>query len=1056
MSDVERWCQSQGIETPGDLAFFFVSYEEAVRQAGEQVAQAWVTANTEVQRGCPGLLTDLYARQSPSVMPVMPPPAKASGKAQPKTPPKAPPAQPGLRLVREVAMPKKRQLPTATPLATKNEPFRPSLEEVLRVASRYSFQGPTGLAMVQPLVSQLLSSHEAETLKKVVATWNDLKAWCQERSLAPSSLSAAEIALFTQECSAPSRVIPALQFLFKNMFVSLDLSLVLALRKATKSAVGIGQRQAPVVQPILLAHLEQALTDAIRSSNAKWTGFYAIWCVAMGCVRWAHVQRSRLQRLTSNHMVWECLRGKQRARRAGFWWSCPRFAVFSNLDFGATFASLVQVIPAEHASIAFDVATLEELPHRVVKSQVALVLSQAVEADHLARISSKSWRQLGVTWAFLSQLDTTQACALGNWIDTSEPKTNVTPWRYHRGKLQQSQALKLLMRSCLHTLVLDYDCQSWHQITPDLAKQVRDEQNASLPSVEDVEWERASETGVTEEQVAIVCGSSFLRKLKERRRVAPVAAPVLPVAVKAMPKPPPATVAKARPSSAPTPRQEAPVESAPADDPDAYFDRLAAERRPRAGHSGDPEPPTFVYNYFPNDLTVGILLGPLPKRHMAPLFHQHRVRLVVTCFDEPLASRGGELPPNIMNVNFPITHFNVGRGVGREKVVTAWRRLWKMILPTLQSRESIYVHCMAGVHRAPVPTAMLVAMLCNEPFDRKLQFIESIRAIESYKLTQDKRNEQLLRWVRQTANQNRLAPVSVELPVRFCCSTQRRGAWHAVSVPIDGAPLQPSCRWKQAPSNPKAFFGEDPVLVNSVHEAIVYERKWCRSCVENLPASIQAILSSSLIEYVRFVIMSLKLAVQWELHLLMVRGPFVQLVGVLRHPASLPLWIAAWTSFRSLMEGVGVSVDGVASCISLSQTAVQLGCCLMGAFELGDIPSLDEARDFAVDAQSVTDAHREFGHLLGQLVEPVACAIAQRSVQQGHRLQSLAGAVERMFRQLEAEDLLPMARVASLFAVELQTKVSSIQFSSAMRGSAHDGIVVPSGGSAGSSCDPAP
>jgi hypothetical protein len=30
--------------------------------------------------------------------------------------------------------------------------------------------------------------------------------------------------------------------------------------------------------------------------------------------------------------------------------------------------------------------------------------------------------------------------------------------------------------------------------------------------------------------------------------------------------------------------------------------------------------------------------------------------------------------------------------------------------------------------------------------------------------------------------------------------------------------------------------------------------------------------------------MSLKLAVQWELHLLMLRGPFVQLMGILRHP----------------------------------------------------------------------------------------------------------------------------------------------------------------------------
>ena len=69
---------------------------------------------------------------------------------------------------------------------------------------------------------------------------------------------------------------------------------------------------------------------------------------------------------------------------------------------------------------------------------------------------------------------------------------------------------------------------------------------------------------------------------------------------------------------------------------------------------------------------------------------------------------------------------------------------------------------------------------------------------------------------------------------------------------------------------------------------------------------------------------------------------------------------------------------------------------------------------------------------------------------------TLAGAVERMFRQLDAEDVLPMARVASIFATELQTKVSAIQFSSAMHGGDHDGLIMPSGGSAGSSCDPAP
>ena len=38
---VEKWCTEQGIESPADLAFFFLSYEEALNGAGRAVADAW-------------------------------------------------------------------------------------------------------------------------------------------------------------------------------------------------------------------------------------------------------------------------------------------------------------------------------------------------------------------------------------------------------------------------------------------------------------------------------------------------------------------------------------------------------------------------------------------------------------------------------------------------------------------------------------------------------------------------------------------------------------------------------------------------------------------------------------------------------------------------------------------------------------------------------------------------------------------------------------------------------------------------------------------------------
>ena len=64
MSSVEEWCAVQGFESVSDLAYFFATYEEARQEAGEAVAQAWLSAQTEAFGSCKGLLLDLYARWS--------------------------------------------------------------------------------------------------------------------------------------------------------------------------------------------------------------------------------------------------------------------------------------------------------------------------------------------------------------------------------------------------------------------------------------------------------------------------------------------------------------------------------------------------------------------------------------------------------------------------------------------------------------------------------------------------------------------------------------------------------------------------------------------------------------------------------------------------------------------------------------------------------------------------------------------------------------------------------------------------------------------------------
>ena len=74
----------------------------------------------------------------------------------------------------------------------------------------------------------------------------------------------------------------------------------------------------------------------------------------------------------------------------------------------------------------------------------------------------KSPPSLGVScsspWPFLSTLNATEVCALGNWLDASSQGCNVTPWRYHRAKQQQACSLKHRLTFVLKEVILD---QAW-------------------------------------------------------------------------------------------------------------------------------------------------------------------------------------------------------------------------------------------------------------------------------------------------------------------------------------------------------------------------------------------------------------------------------------------------------------------------------------------------------------------------------------------------------------------------------------------------------------------
>ena len=60
---VNRWCAEQGIITTADLGFFFLSYEEALEDAGRAVADAWRAARADSSLGLAVMVRQLFAAE---------------------------------------------------------------------------------------------------------------------------------------------------------------------------------------------------------------------------------------------------------------------------------------------------------------------------------------------------------------------------------------------------------------------------------------------------------------------------------------------------------------------------------------------------------------------------------------------------------------------------------------------------------------------------------------------------------------------------------------------------------------------------------------------------------------------------------------------------------------------------------------------------------------------------------------------------------------------------------------------------------------------------------
>ena len=262
------------------------------------------------------------------------------------------------------------------------------------------------------------------------------------------------------------------------------------------------------------------------------------------------------------------------------------------------------------------------------------------------------------------------------------------------------------------------------------------------------------------------------------------------VAVKKKPQPP---AAKARPPPPAGPLNEV---------SDAMFDIAARERWAQPGHSGRPEPPTLVF--WGADGHGSLYLAGLPKDPR--WVRGNDIGFIASAMEKTAAEcPGGVAQRDCFQLSCPVSY----QGAKRDQ---ALQDIKQAAFATLAAGSNVLVHCQAGVRRAPILMAILLAWIKRTDFDQEYTRLEGLRAIDRQGVLKRRGGDALFSWARSSCGGN--LPQLPRYPVVFICSTKAGALWH---VEREGAPW---CRWRQASPG---FRGD--THATSVHEALGYDRQ---------------------------------------------------------------------------------------------------------------------------------------------------------------------------------------------------------------------------------------
>lgn len=451
---VQEWRKTHGLESDEDFAFAFVNWEQASVSAGSLVADSWVAARSAA--------SDAMLHQVSEAIHDI----SATGASSSR------PLQPRFKKVRR----KTRLLPNP---ADSPEAVTRRVDALASVWIDCRVLRPTGRMTpelheswkeaCQRLAQRQITQAEAVTINNALKTFRELTATLssRQRCLPPEEVDLDHF--LHKGTTAPSRALASLKWLVKNGELRWPMKHV-----SIPASVSTRQprRQAPVVLPPMIGHLEECIINRQAINDPTWLALLGSWMVAMGVLRYRHIQRANPRKVTLSYLHAHCPKGKQRRLRSGFDLAIPG-ALTCEWVWLEPWLKAWKEIPSErrqHVGLCFHPGgrawTLEE-----VQTEVQACFQGHI--DGYDNLTSYSWRRLGPTVGHMLGLDPQGLSALGDWQDSTAPDADAKmALHYSSAKYGESLRVKASVLGAVASL---QHFDNWEAATPSAISTAKEE-----------------------------------------------------------------------------------------------------------------------------------------------------------------------------------------------------------------------------------------------------------------------------------------------------------------------------------------------------------------------------------------------------------------------------------------------------------------------------------------------------------------------------------------------------------------------------------------------------